>query len=102
MRRPGLGKCGPPRSFYVSAGCGLVRRRGKARNPLTWPAPAEENAGAVHPLPQGGEGRFFDTHSFEFEKMRKLETLSKRKRWPAASAFTSRTGPVQGVARLPT
>jgi len=25
-------------------------------DPLTWPAPAGENAGAVHPLPQGGEG----------------------------------------------
>ena len=29
----------------------------QARDPLTRPAPAEENAGAVHPLPQGGEGR---------------------------------------------
>jgi hypothetical protein len=27
------------------------------RNPLTRPAPAEENAGAVHPLSQGGEGK---------------------------------------------
>jgi uncharacterized membrane protein YidH (DUF202 family) len=26
-------------------------------DPLTRPATAEENAGAVHPLPQGGEGR---------------------------------------------
>ena len=26
-------------------------------DPLTRPAPAEENAGAVNPLPQGGEGR---------------------------------------------
>ena len=25
-------------------------------DPLTRPAPADENAGAVHPLPQGGEG----------------------------------------------
>jgi agmatine deiminase len=28
----------------------------QAQDPLTRPAPAEENAGAVHPLPQGGEG----------------------------------------------
>jgi len=28
-----------------------------ARHPLTRPAPAGENAGAVHPLPQGGEGK---------------------------------------------
>ena len=28
----------------------------QAWNPLTLPAPAEENAGAAHPLPQGGEG----------------------------------------------
>jgi hypothetical protein len=27
------------------------------RDPLTRPAPAEENAGAGHPLPHGGEGR---------------------------------------------
>jgi hypothetical protein len=26
-------------------------------DPLTRPAPAEESAGAAHPLPQGGEGR---------------------------------------------
>jgi len=25
-------------------------------HPLTRPAPADEDAGAVHPLPQGGEG----------------------------------------------
>jgi hypothetical protein len=30
--------------------------RAQAGDPLTRPAPAEENAGAVHPLPQGGEG----------------------------------------------
>ena len=28
-------------------------------DPLTWPAPAEEDAGSVHPLPQGGEGRSY-------------------------------------------
>jgi hypothetical protein len=27
-------------------------------DPLTRPAPAEESAGAGHPLPQGGEGGF--------------------------------------------
>ena len=35
-------------------------------DPRTRPAPAEENAGAVHPLPQGGEG----------EKPRKAEKIA--------------------------
>ena len=32
----------------------------QGEDPLTRPAPAEENAGVVHPLPQGGEGRDLD------------------------------------------
>ena len=36
----------------------VIRKRtgARARDPLTRPAPAEESAGAGHPLPQGGEG----------------------------------------------
>ncbi|SPE24873.1 Type I phosphodiesterase/nucleotide pyrophosphatase [Acidobacteriia bacterium SbA2] len=34
----------------------LSQRTWHAKDPLTRPTPAEENAGSVHPLPQGGEG----------------------------------------------
>jgi hypothetical protein len=48
-------------------------------DPLTRPAPAEEDAGAVHPLPQGGEGRSYtDTGS----------KLAAEKRQPAAAGRT--------------
>jgi hypothetical protein len=41
-------KCGGPR-YDCSVGPGVL-------DPLTRPAPADEDAGSVHPLPQGGEG----------------------------------------------
>jgi hypothetical protein len=41
------------REFYNK---GDGTSQGEVEDPLTRPAPADEDAGAVHPLPQGGEG----------------------------------------------
>ena len=42
-----------------NANCDPETGRNPALDPLTRPAPAEESAGAGHPLPQGGEGLDF-------------------------------------------
>jgi len=55
---------------FLRACQGVRLARGMANphgvDPLTRPAPAEENAGAGHPLPQGGEGRDSRLRPFSF------------------------------------
>jgi len=55
-----------------NANCDPETGRNPPLDPLTRPAPAEESAGAGHPLPQGGEGLEFGS----------LGVRHWRSRWP--------------------
>jgi hypothetical protein len=52
---PTTAASGPHQLLFPSARA-LSKCDGWASDPLTRPAPADEDAGAVYPLPQGGEG----------------------------------------------
>jgi hypothetical protein len=74
VRRQKQTGAGAPTNAPQSEECGLetsvlsrviFHNRQPGRNPLARPAPAEENAGAAHPLPRGGEGKGGHEHCQE-------------------------------------
>ncbi len=74
-----------------NANCDPETDRNPALDPLTRPAPAEESAGAGHPLPQGGEGLGFGSLGVRFWRIRRpMHGNTSAQTWE----FQSRARPV--------